>query len=460
MTKWTVLVYMAGDTGATFEGARGDVQLFGNLSGPLRADLEKLAAAGSTEHVKVCAQYDSFGAKTAYRWVAPAANTASAAPPVPIGDVNTGEPGSLVDFIRWAGETCPADRYALVIWGHGTGWSEDQIYSRFPAAEAATRDASENRSRLLGRGIFASSAGKIMKIEDDQVRGLCYDDSSRDFLDNRDLQQALAEGARALGRPGGRIDVLGLDACLMCMVEVAYQVRAEVSALAGSETVLPTALWPWGDLLAALQAQPEMPARHLALRMVGLLPKDESGTRALPDVCQAALDLDCAGSATDAVDRWSKALMDVQDEVRIVQSLRAAVSEQGTNTKVLRMQIAGQGSTDYVDLYDLLARFIKRWEGESDLEAYLERPDGSGWIAPLRRATKDLVAALLPGRPGSLVLGTKIDGFRDRPPGGVSIYLPELNAPFRKNKVLSPEYKNLDFARTAWEEVIKLATGG
>lgn len=457
--SWTVMVYMAGDTGATFEGVRGDVQLFGDLSGPLKLDLQKLAAAGSTEQVKVCAQYDSFGSRTAYRWVAPPAGAPDPAPPEPIGDVNTGQPGSLSAFVGWAGERCPADRYALVIWGHGTGWSEEQVYARFPAATTATRDEPAGRRRLLGRGVFASTAGKIMQIKDDAVRGLCYDDSSRDFLDNRDLQKALADGARALGRD--RIDVLGLDACLMCMVEVAHQVRREVGALAGSETVLPTALWPWEALLAGLQAEPDMAANDLALRMVGLLPREISGTRALPDVCQAALDLGCAEAATDAVDAWSRALLDLQDDTRVKQALRAAVSDPAS--KVLRMQIAGQGSTDYVDLYDLLRRFVKAWEGTgaaaANLEQYLNGPDGSGRAAPLRRATKALLAALMPGRPGSLVLGTKIDGFRTRQPGGVSIYLPELNAPMRRNRAISPEYANLDFARTAWKDVIALATG-
>ncbi len=454
MTRWTVMVYMAGDTGATFEGARGDVQLFGNLSGPLKADLQKLAAAGSTDQVSVCAQYDSFGSQTAYRWVAPPAGAPNPPEPEPIGEVNTGEPGSLTDFIAWAGRRSPADRYALVIWGHGSGWSEDQVYARFPAAQAATRDAPASRRRLLERGIFASSAGKIMKIKDDHVRGLCYDDSSRDFLDNRDLQKALADGARELGR--AQIDVLGLDACLMCMVEVAHQVRGEVSVLAGSETVLPTALWPWEALLGALQAQPDMPPADLVLRMVGLLPQDQSGTRALPDVCQAALDLGCAEAATSAVDAWSRSLLELQDDTRVKQALRAAVSD--PTSKVLRMQIAGQGATDYVDLYDLVRRFVKGWEGQSDLGQYLDGPDGSGRSAGLRRATKGLLAALTPGKPGSLVLGTKIEGFRARAPGGVSIYLPELNAPLRRNRAISPEYANLDFAATAWKDVITLAT--
>ncbi len=54
-----------------------------------------------------------------------------------------------------------------------------------------------------------------------------------------------------------------------------------------------------------------------------------------------------------------------------------------------------------------------------------------------------------------MVLGLKIDGFRLRKPGGLSIYLPELNAPFRRNRSISPEYANLDFASTGWPDVIR-----
>ena len=31
------------------------------------------------------------------------------------------DPGTLADFIRWGAETCPAKKYALVLWGHGDG---------------------------------------------------------------------------------------------------------------------------------------------------------------------------------------------------------------------------------------------------------------------------------------------------------------------------------------------------
>ena len=59
-----------------------------------------------------------------------------------------------------------------------------------------------------------------------------------DFLDNAELKRALAE-AQALA--GKRIDLLGMDACLMSMFEVAYQVKDQASYLVGSQEVEPMA---------------------------------------------------------------------------------------------------------------------------------------------------------------------------------------------------------------------------
>jgi hypothetical protein len=39
-----------------------------------------------------------------------------------LGQVDSGDPGTLIDFIHWAAATAPAERYALVLWSHGSGW--------------------------------------------------------------------------------------------------------------------------------------------------------------------------------------------------------------------------------------------------------------------------------------------------------------------------------------------------
>jgi hypothetical protein len=68
------------------------------------------------------------------------------------------------------------------------------------------------------------------------ARGLAYDDGSADCLDNGELSQVLAQAHARLGRP---LDILGLDACLMAMLEVAYQMREHARILVASQAIEP-----------------------------------------------------------------------------------------------------------------------------------------------------------------------------------------------------------------------------
>src|SRR5512135_3451750 len=98
-----------------------------------------------------------------------------------------------------------------------------------------------------------------------------------------------------------------------------------------------------------MQARPDMAPNDVALLMAGLLPSSPAGTRALNDVCQAALDLTCVGQTTDEVHAWSLALLDLaKQDPNVKPALVKALSE-GPASKVLRMQVAGSGPTDYVD---------------------------------------------------------------------------------------------------------------
>ena len=102
------------------------------------------------------------------------------------------------------------------------------------------------RRAAPSNSLFLSTAGEIMSIQDDETRGICYDDSSMDFLDNQKLATAL-EKARAI--LGGRLSVLGMDACLMSMVEVACQVSPYADYMVGSQEVEKAYGWPYGAIL-------------------------------------------------------------------------------------------------------------------------------------------------------------------------------------------------------------------
>jgi hypothetical protein len=115
--------------------------------------------------------------------------------------------------LKWADETCTDVgedcRYLLVLSGHGSGTTEDF---------------------------------------------LMRDESAMDSLTIDELEKALAGANQAFGarhsQPGRKIDVLGLDACYMCMGEVAYQIRKQVGILIGAEGLEPEFGWPYRKILA------------------------------------------------------------------------------------------------------------------------------------------------------------------------------------------------------------------
>ena len=106
------------------------------------------------------------------------------------------------------------------------------------------------------RSLFGSTVSTLLTS-----RAIAFDDQAKDFLDNIELKRVLAEIRRTLGR---KIDILGFDACLMSMVEVAYQIRDTVALTCGSEEEEPDDGWPYDSILKALAAKPSMAPRALA----------------------------------------------------------------------------------------------------------------------------------------------------------------------------------------------------
>src|SRR5262249_20752595 len=111
----------------------------------------------------------------------------------------------------------PADYYALVLSGHGSGAVGDFLTDPDSAAPGPFRTLSIPNLRW----VF------------DQVK-------SR--LDK--------EG---LGLREGKIDGLGMDSCLMSMAEVAYELRNNVRFMLGSEGFEPNTGWPYHRLLESFR---------------------------------------------------------------------------------------------------------------------------------------------------------------------------------------------------------------
>src|SRR5262249_9548142 len=152
------------------------------------------------------------------------------------------DPRVAIDFFTWGITRCPAKRYLTVIWNHGSGIDETDVYRsarrKGGVAHRRLRTALNNRFR---RSLFSGTLAAALRTPDGNARAIAYDDSSRDFLDNMELARVLAAVKKKLGR---KIDLMGFDACLMNMVEVAYELRGSADFIVGSEEIEPGDGWP------------------------------------------------------------------------------------------------------------------------------------------------------------------------------------------------------------------------
>ena len=240
--KWTFMVYMAGDN---------------NLDGAALRDIAEMARAGSTKDVNILVQLDRIEDNLTRRFRITQGGGFKTDCIQTFGDTNTGDPQILYEFVKWEADNYPADRYALILWNHGSGWWEDA------KSRAAGPAAKKPRRRLFRQPVRYPVPQEHLNIPAPQVqRSICYDDTSNgDALDNRELRIVLAGICALLGR---KIDLLGMDACLMNMVEVAYQLRESVNVIVGSEIEEPFDGWPYAEILTRLNARPRQDATTFA----------------------------------------------------------------------------------------------------------------------------------------------------------------------------------------------------
>ena len=383
--KWTFMVYMAGDN---------------NLDGAALRDITEMAKAGSTKDVHILVQLDRIEDQKTRRFRITSGGGFKKDCIETFSETNTGDPQVLYSFVKWAVDNYPADRYALILWNHGSGWWEDtKSRSTGPAPADAASLASMGKAadparRRPHRPLFRHAFPQAH-------RSICYDDTSGgDALDNRELRVVLAGVCALLGR---KIDLLGMDACLMNMLEVAWQLRDSVNVIVGSEIEEPFDGWPYAEILSRLAARPRQDAAALARWIVksyllSYKGKDET-------VTQSALDLSRINNVVRKIDVLSGTLL-------------AALETDAKPIAAAWKKSPRFYDDNYIDLL-CFAKQLRR----------LPAPD-------LRAVAEALIAALKPGK-GRLTLSQGKIGRDVRGTGGLSIYFP--------GDRINPAYRALDF---------------
>jgi hypothetical protein len=170
----------------------------------------------------------------------------------------------LVGAFNWGVSKYPAKKYALILWNHGLGildpvwgkinpWQSPQkfyieqemlainprtqikdltvdqtITTTGQALQLVGNTFTEEEIMLLDKAIeFDSGVTQIL-------RGILFNEQSRTYMTNQSFTDALHEIKTSVLK-GKKLDLLGMDACLMAMVEVGYQSRQFANYLVASE---------------------------------------------------------------------------------------------------------------------------------------------------------------------------------------------------------------------------------
>jgi hypothetical protein len=258
--KWTFMVYLDADN---------------NLESAGIDDFLEMASVGSTAGVNIVVQMDrisgydaSYGNWTGTRrFLIQKNDTPSVTPLQDLGEQNMGNPNVLQDFVEWTITNYPAEHYALAIWNHGGGWRILQ-------------------ERLIERASSIRSRGEL---DTSIAKAVAWDDTDGDVLYMKEVQEALEAAKQKIEERAGttvKLDVVGFDACLMGMVEVAYAMRNVANYVVGSEETEPGDGWPYDTFLNDLVVAPSTNPKDFAKLIV-----TKYGDAYTSGITQASVDL-------------------------------------------------------------------------------------------------------------------------------------------------------------------------
>jgi len=271
--EWTVMIFVDGDN---------------NLEEDALIDFSEMARIGSTDEVNVIVQLDRIGKYVSqtnkkypywtdtlrFRMTKGIKASPESAFKDRIGEANMGAGETLADFVSWSKRMFPARRYALIIWDHGQGWR--------------------------GRGFpFRTAIGS-------PFRSLSYDETDKDKLYNREIQDSLQNILKQ-----EKLDFIGFDACLMAMVETVYALRDVSKVFVGSEELEPGSGWQYDDWLDTLTNNPRMDGQGLGKVLVDSFKKTYGPATDIQNLTTtlSAMDLSRAGQLADAITLLSKSLI-------------------------------------------------------------------------------------------------------------------------------------------------------
>ena len=239
-----------------------------------------------------------------------------------MGELDMGDPQTLIDFVTWAMQTYPAKHYALTISTHGGGW--------------------------LGNGPDETN--------------------NTDMLTLPELTQALTTIQAQTGLD--KFDLIGFDACLMGQLEVYSALMPFTQYVLASEEVIPGLGWAYTPPFTQLDQNPTMDTVTLGTNIIdAYMAFYASGPSATKKVDLGLIDESKIPAVIDAL----KTFADNADQATLDK-----LSELGV-ARINAQHFAGSvddaiTSISTADLYSSvdLVSFMQLLDGQADIDPALQ----------------------------------------------------------------------------------------
>ena len=273
----------------------------------------KQLANGANENVHIIVQLNEPGRNKKTQRYLIEKNKAKLLNPDGQQKLDSGDPHTLIDFCTWAIKNFPADDYLLDLSDHGSGIIDRNAARLINPAELFVLNPS-NLMLELDRSIefldFLEKPKKDMSQE--KYRGICFDETYQSYLTNQKLEFALQaickEATQFLdNKKPFKFSILGMDACLMQMLEFEYLSKFAHILVASQEVELAWG-WRYDKILKPMEYQ-TLNYTELAKHIVKVYQETYSGIT--NDFTLSAINLDIIDQLKNNVNKFSELLIEM-----------------------------------------------------------------------------------------------------------------------------------------------------
>jgi len=238
------------------------IELFGgdnNLADWVEDDLDEMAA-GMKGSVATLALIDTSEGEGQVVEVTPRGRKVLEK----LGEIDTGDPETLAQFLARALVTYRSNHQALGFWDHGSGVFDEDDPDEV-ILDRATREGllAGANVRAIRRGTKRRSrhlfTGRIEKEDDAAIgpslRAMLQDDTNGGILTNYEAHGVVKAAFARAGRTR-KLDLIFSDTCLNGMIEVVDQFKRFATVIVGSEALEPGDGWDYSRFFGSMAAQP------------------------------------------------------------------------------------------------------------------------------------------------------------------------------------------------------------